>query len=159
MELGHILWPSDPVTRKFSDPETPLTRWPCSIMNSKICRLMMQTNVCNGQEVANFYRCLAFARFWKAKFWRSFIKCQYVNDGWTDFHKIYIYIYLYLYLGLFSKTGKKTRVSHRVKMMTRWPVDPDVKDDPNDPLTRWSNDPVLCLVWILIRDILRLVCL
>ena len=22
-----------------------------------------------------------------------------------------------------------------------WPGDPDVKDDPNDPLTRWPNDP------------------
>ena len=26
-----------------------------------------------------------------------------------------------------------------------WPGDPDVKDDPNDPLTRWPNDPVPCL--------------
>ena len=25
MELGHILWPSDPVTRESSDPETQLT--------------------------------------------------------------------------------------------------------------------------------------
>ena len=45
----------------------------------------------------------------------------------------------------FKKNRKKTRVSHRVKMMTRWPGDPDVKDDPNDPLTRWPNDPVPCL--------------
>jgi len=43
----------DPVTRESSDPETPLTRWPCSIMNSK-CRLMLQTNTCNGQEVCQF---------------------------------------------------------------------------------------------------------
>jgi len=34
-----ILWPSDSVTRESSDPETQLTRWPFSIMNSK-CRLM-----------------------------------------------------------------------------------------------------------------------
>jgi len=57
------------------------------------------------------------------------------------------YISWYLYLGLFSKTGK-TRVSHRVKMMTRWPCDPDVKDDPNDthlPGEWWPNDPVPCL--------------
>ena len=26
-----------------------------------------------------------------------------------------------------------------------WPGDPDVKDDPNDPLTRWPNDLVQCL--------------
>jgi len=30
MELCHILWPSDQVTRESSDPETQLTRWPCS---------------------------------------------------------------------------------------------------------------------------------
>jgi len=47
----------------------------------------------------------------------------------------------------FSKTGK-TRVSHRVKMMIRWPGDPDVNDDPNDTLTRWPNDPVPCLISI-----------
>ena len=47
-----------------------------------------------------FYRCLAFARFWKVKFWRSFIKCQYFNDGWTYFHKnIYLYIFI---LGFFE---------------------------------------------------------
>ena len=107
---------------------TQLTRWPCSIMNSKY-RVKLQKNVCNGQRFASFYCCLAFARFWKVKFWRSFIKCKYFNDGWTDFHKN-----IYLYLGLFSKTGK-TLVSHRVKTVTRtW------------KMTRWPNDPVPCLV-------------
>jgi len=42
-----------PSVPESSDPETQLTRWPCSIMNSK-CRLMLQTNVCNGQEVCQF---------------------------------------------------------------------------------------------------------
>ena len=45
------------------------------------------------------------------------------------FTKICIFISL---SWVFSKTGK-TRVSHRVKMMTG---DQDVKDDTNDPLTR-----------------------
>jgi len=122
---GHRAKFCDPVIRESSDPETQLTRWPCSIMNSK-CRLMLQTNVCNGQEVCQVNRCLAFARFWKVKFWRSFIKCQYFNDGWTDFHKkIYIFI-----LGFFSKTGKKTQVSHRIKMTTRW------------KMTHWPGDPM-----------------
>jgi len=86
-----------------------------------------------GSRSASFYRCLAFARFWKVEFWRSFIKCQYFNDGWTDFHKIYISIYHYLVL--FSKTGK-TRVSHRVKMMTRWPW--------REKWPKWPGDPVPC---------------
>ena len=30
-----------------------------------------------------------------------------------------------------------TRVSHRVKMMTQWPGDPDVNTDPNVLVTRW----------------------
>ena len=92
-----------------------------------------------GKRFASFYRCLAFARFWKEKFWRSFIKCEYLNDGWTDFpQNIYLYIFI---LGFFRKpeklgfhTGSKW-----------WPGDPDVKDDSNDPLTRWPNDPVPCL--------------
>ena len=49
MELGHILWPSDSVTRESSDPETQLTRWPCSITNSK-CRLTCE-EVFSGQRI------------------------------------------------------------------------------------------------------------
>jgi len=66
MELGHILWPSDPVTRESSDLETQLTRWPCSIMNSK-CRLMLQTNVCNGQEVCQFLSLFGVCTLLKSK--------------------------------------------------------------------------------------------
>ena len=47
-------------------------------------------------------------------------------------------------LGIFSKTGKKLG-SHTGSKW--WPGDPDVKDDPNDPLTRWPNDPVPCVVY------------
>ena len=66
MELGRFLWPSDPVTRESSDPETQLTRWPCSIMNSK-CRLMLQTNVCNGQEVCQFLSLFGVCTFLESK--------------------------------------------------------------------------------------------
>ena len=157
MELGHILRPSDPVTRESSDPEiqlSELTRWPCSIMNSKR-RLMLQTNTFSmGKRFASFYRCLAFARFWKVKFWRSFIKCEYYNDGWTDFHKKYIS--LYFYIGLLSKTGKNSGLT---PSQNDDPVtsDPDIKDDPNDPLTRWPNDPVPCLLqaWVTLERYVR----
>jgi len=116
-------WPGNPATRRPS--------WPCSIMNSN-CRLILQTNVCNEQEFASFYRCLAFARFWKVKFWRSFIKCQYFNDGWTDFHKKYISL-SWAFFRKPEKLGSHTGSEW-------WPGDPDVKDDP--------NDPVPCLVYI-----------
>ena len=138
MELGHILWPSDPVTRESSDPETQLTRWPCSIMNYK-CRLMLQTNVCNGQEVCQFLSLFGVCTLLESKI-LTIIYCQYFNDGWTDFHKnIYRYIVI---LGFFRKPEKLG--SHTGSKW--WPGDPDVKDDPNDPLTRWPNDPVSCLV-------------
>ena len=101
---------------------------------------MFQTNVSNGQEVWQFYHCLAFARFWKVKFWRSFIKCQYFNDGWTDFHRN-IYFYIFGVMGIFRKPEKLG--SHTGSKW--WLGDPDVKDDPDDPLTRWPNDPVPCL--------------
>ena len=124
----------DPVTRESSNPETQLTRWPCSTMNSK-CRLMLQTNVCNGQEVCQFLSLFGVCtRFWKVKFWRSFIKCQCFNDGLTDSHKnIYLYIFI---LGFFSKTGK-TRVSYRVKWMTRWPGRERWPKWPGDPMTQF----------------------
>jgi len=127
----------DPVTRESSDPETQLTRWPCSIMNSK-CWLtcMLHTNVCNGKRFASFYRCLAFARFWKVKFLRSFIKCQYFNDDWTEFHKnIYLYIFI---LGFFRKP-EKNQISHRVQMMTRWPGSERWPKWPIDPVTQWPS--------------------
>ena len=54
------------------------------------------------------------------------------------------YITLYLYIGFFRKPEKLG--SHIGSKW--WPGDPDVKDDPNDPLTQWPNDPVPCLVHI-----------
>ena len=85
-----------------------------------------------GKRFASFHRCVAFARFWKVKFWRSFIKRQYFSDSWDGFSQKNIY----LYLGLFSKTGK-TWVSHWVKMMTRWPR--------RERWPKWPGDPVPCL--------------
>ena len=113
--------------------------------------------VCNGQQVCQFYRCLAFARFWEVKVWRSFIKCQYFSHGWTDFHKK-IYIYLYLYLGHFFRNPEKNSgltPGQNDDPVTRWPGH---EDDPNDPLTRWPSDPVPCLVssvcdeWVPVRQ-------
>jgi len=44
-----------------------------------------------------------------------------------------------LYFGhFFSKTGK-TRVSHRVKMMTRWPGCERWPKWPTDPVTQWPS--------------------
>ena len=95
-----------------------------------------------SKRFASFYRCLAFAGFWKVKFWRSFIKCRYFNDGWTDVHKnIYLDIFI---LGFFRKPEKLG--SHTGSKW--WLGDPDVKDDPNDthlPGEWWPNDPVPCL--------------
>jgi len=53
-----------------------------------------------------------------------------------------IYIFISLSLAFFRKPGKLG--SHTGSKW--WPGDPDVEDDPNDPLTRWLNDPVSCLL-------------
>ena len=132
MELGHILWPSDPVTRESSDPETQLARWPCSIMNSKY-RLMCE-EVFSGQigESKSTLHGLTSSDF------------SPTTDTWQWLLSFQHFKCTFCILGIFSKTGK-TRVSHRVKMMTRWP---GRENDPNNPLTRWPNDPVPCLVCV-----------
>ena len=92
MELGHILWPSDTGIQWPGDPFDPVT-----LLNNE---LQMSTYVADkrlqwARGFASFYRCLGFARLWEVKLWRSFVKCQYFNDGWTDFHKnIYLYIFI-----------------------------------------------------------------
>ena len=53
---------------------------------------------------------------------------------------------MFYILGIFSKTGKKLGSHIGSKW---WPGDTDVKDDPNDPLTRWPSDPVPCLAYII----------
>jgi len=85
-----------------------------------------------GKMFASFYSCLVFASFWKVKFWRSLIKCQYFNDGWADFHKKYIS--LYLYLGFFEnrknsgltpdQTEDPVTRTWKMTQMTHWPDDP-----------------------------------
>jgi len=74
--------------------------------------------------------------------WHPVISVQQQTPN-NDFCYFSISNVLFEFWAFFSKTGK-TRVSHRVKMMSRG--DPDVKDDPNDQLTRWPNDPVPRLV-------------
>jgi len=130
---------SDPVTRESSDTETQLTRWPCSVMNSK-CRLM-----CIG--VCEFLIIISISKTSLHGLTSS--DFSPTTDTWLWLLSFQHSKCTFCILGIFSQTGK-TRVSHRVKMMTRWPGDLDVKDDPNDPLTRWPNDPVPCLINTLI---------
>ena len=128
----HETW-SHFVTRESSDPETQLTLFYNELQMSTCCRQTFAM----GKRFASFYRCLAFACFWKVKFWKSSIKCQYFNDGWTDFQKkIYIFV-----LGFFWKPEKLW--SHN--MMTRWPG-----------CERWPVDPVPCLVCSI--DMQRSIC-
>jgi len=144
MELGHILWPSDPSDSEIQRPGDPVD--PVTLFYNE---QQMSTYVADkrlqwmGKRFASFYHCSAFARFWKRKFWRSVIKCQWCfYDGWTDFHKN-IYICISLSWAFFQKPEKLG--SHTGSKW--WPGESDVKDDPNDPLTRWPNDPVLRLVY------------
>ena len=91
-----------------------------------------------GKRFASLYRCLAFARFWKVKFWRSFIKCQYFNDGWTDFHKIYIFISL---SWAFFENRKNSGLTpgHNDDPVTQWPGRERWPKWPIDPVTQWPS--------------------
>jgi len=141
MELGHILWPSDPVTKESSDPETQLTRWPCPIISSNyvidVTKKYSQAKeflLITGKSKSSLHlHGLTSSDF------------SPTTDTWQWILSFQHFKCTFCILGIFSKTGK-TRVSHRVKMMTGWPSDADVKDDPNDPLTRSPNDPVPCLM-------------
>ena len=126
MELGHISRPSDPGIQRPGDPASwpgdPVLQW------TPIVELCCRQTFAMGKRFDCFYRCLAFARFWKVKFWRSFIQCQYFNDDWADFHKN-----IYLYLGLFFRKPEKLG-SHTGSEW--WPGDPHVKVDP---VTQWPS--------------------
>jgi len=61
-------------------------------------------------------------------------------DTWQWLLSFQHFKFTFRILGFFSKTGK-TRVSHRVKLMTRWPG-----RERWPIVTRWPNDPVPCLV-------------
>jgi len=154
MELGHILWPSDPVTRESSDPETQLTRWPCSIMNSK-CWLM-----CSGVRIELFtarvlcrvsYRLLDKVSK-KVRVFISGAKKQDLHRPkqgyicpvivWQTFAmgKRFASFYVqFAFWAFFSWKPEKTRVSHRVKMMTRWPGRERWPKWPIYPVTQWPS--------------------
>jgi len=145
MELGHISWPSDPVTRESSDPETQLIWWPCSIMNSK-CRVMLQTNVCNGQQVCQFYSLFGVCTLLGSKI----LKIISMTVG-RIFTKIYIFISLsWAFFRKPEKLGSHTRSEWWPgDPVTRWPERERWPTWPIDPMTQWpsSMSGVAYLAW------------
>ena len=67
--------------------------------------------------------------------WHPVISVQQQTPD-NDFCHISISNVCFAFWAFFSKTGK-TRVSHRVKMMTRWPG--------RERWPKWPTDPVPCL--------------
>ena len=59
---------------------------------------------------------------------------------------------MYVFWGHFFRKPKKLGPHTASKW---WPGDPDVKDDPNDPLIRWPSDPVPCLVATYVCNVRR----
>ena len=129
MELGHILWPSDPVTRESSDPETQLTRWPCSIMNSK-CRLMCE-EVFSGQKFL-----IIIDKSKSLLHGLTSSDFSPTTNTWQWLLSFQNFKCKFCILGISSKTGK-TRVSHLVRMMTRWPGREQWPKWPTDPVTQF----------------------
>ena len=107
-----------------------------------------------GNRFASFLSLFGVCTLLKSKilktiYWMSIF--QWRLDGFSQ-----KYISLYLYLGLFSKTGK-TRVSHRVKMMTRWQVTQTWK---MTQMTHWPGDSMtqfhVCLVCSYLKTMQKL---
>ena len=154
MELGHILWPSDPVTRESSYPETQLTRWPCSIdlMNSK-CRLMYRGVTKKYSQVKEFLIIIGKSKsslhgLTSSDFspttdtWQWLLSFQHFKRTfciWAFFRKPE---------NVGSHTGSKwwpgDSVTRTWKMtqMTHWPGDPMTQFHvwSTDPLRYWTID-------------------
>ena len=126
MELGHILWPSDPGIQRPGDPVDPVTLF----YNELQSRLM-----CRGVRI-EFFFCSSNLS--------SILSSTRVLDKVSKYVRVFISAFqMYvLHFGHFLRKPEKLG-SHTGSKW--WHGDPDVKDDPNDPLTRWPNDPVPCL--------------
>jgi len=68
--------------------------------------------------------------------WHPVISVQ--QDTWQWPLSFQHFKCMFSILGIFSNTGK-TRVSHRVKMMTRWPGRERWPKRPTDPVTQWPS--------------------
>jgi len=113
----------DTVTRESSDPETQLTRWPCSIMNSK-CRRSIQAKeflIIIGKRKSSLHGLTSSDFSPATDTWQWLLSFQHF--------KCYV-----LHFGHFFRKPEKLGSHTGPKW---WPGNPDVKDDPNDPLTRW----------------------
>ena len=100
---------------------------------------MLQTNVCNGQEVCQFLSLFGICTLLKSKDHLFEDHLLNVNISMTV-GRIFTkkYISLYLYFGLFLE-NRKNSVSHRVKMMTRWPGRERWLKWPIDSVTQWPS--------------------
>ena len=79
--------------------------------------------------------------------WHPVISVQRQTSD-NDFCHLSISNVRFAFWGIFSKTGK-TRVSHRVKMMTRWPGRERSPKWPIDPVTQWPSS--MSGAWALAR--------
>jgi len=116
----------DPVTRESSDPETLFYK-----LQLSSTRVMLQTNVCNGQEVWQFLSLSGVCTLLESKIlkiiysvsifqWRSGgFSQKYISLSWAFFRKP-------------EKLGSHTGSEW-------WPGDPHVNVDPYDPVTQWPS--------------------
>jgi len=128
--------PSDPGIQRPGDPVDTVILF----CNELQCRLTLQTNVCNewARGLPVFITVRRLHASGKENFEDQLLNVNGVSmtDG-RIFTKISVYLYIFI-LGFFSKTGK-TRVSHRVKMMTRWIGRERWPKRPIDPVTQWPS--------------------
>jgi len=130
MELGHILRPSDLGIQRPGDPVDPMTLFYKELqMSTYVADKRLQ--LARGLPV--------FITVWRLQ--SKILKIIYKMSifQWRLDKVSQKYISLYLYLGIFFSKTWKTEVSHRVKMMTRWPG--------RERWPKWPIDPVPCLMF------------
>ena len=125
MELCHILWPTDPGIQRPGDPVDPVTLFYNELQMSKKYSQAKEFLIMIGKSKSSLHGLTYMISVQQQASDNHFCHFSISNvrfEFWAFFRKPE---------KLGCHTGSKW-----------WPGDPDVKDDPNDPLTRWPNDPV-----------------
>ena len=145
MELGHILWPSDPGIQRPGDPVDSVTMF--------YSELQMSTYVWRKYSQAKEFLIIIGKVKVHCMDWHPVIPVQQQTPD-NDFCHFSISNVRFAFWAFLE--NRKTRVSYRVKTMTRWTGRERWPKWPIDPVTQWPSsmsawrrdeDVVSSLVW------------
>ena len=117
--------PSDPGIQRPENPVVPVTLFYNELQMSKKYSKAKEFLIIIGKSKSSLHGLTSSDFSPTTDTWQWLLSCQHFKCT-------------YCILGIFSKTGK-TRVLHRVKMMTRWPGLERWPNWPIDPVTQWPS--------------------